>query len=482
MLVEMKSEDSVKNPRVLIVDDDDSIRLALQRGLQKLGCEILHASDGETGLRMLKETTVQVVFLDLRMPGIDGHTFLRRLSTYASATRVVVVSGQGNMDDVVDVLRGGAVDYLRKPWSQAELVAAYTRALDAFALLASPNPSRDETLSVASAGPATMATLSHLPSPSILPSPPEPRGFYPQPASINHAPAASAEAPAKLGAFQLVIERLKSGDVPLPAAPVVMSKMREMIRSNTVDAAQMATLVAQDQRLSAEVLRLANTAHYARAGRTSDLQNAVKRIGFRQIHHIVETVLLRSAFEGTDPWVRSCLNNIWQRSVATALAARCLVEVVPSAQKIDAGLAYLSGLFMDVGGSFLLWVLDETSAKSGQSIDKASATASVATHHRSLGRRIIESWHIDPVVQLVAAQHHSDPGPCAGVGMYKALVAVGAMVAEHLNLPPDITQVGSGLDPLIQMKLLSTLGLTKAELLRVGTAIQPEFDAITSGG
>ncbi len=475
----LESDDSVQNPRVLLVDDDDSIRLALQRGLQKLGCEILHAADGEAGLRMLKETSVQVVFLDLRMPGIDGHTFLRRLSTYASATRVVVVSGQGNMDDVVDVLRGGAVDYLRKPWTQSELLAAYTRAMDAFAALASPKPSHDVTFADAYGG----STANPLPVPptAILQAPTEPRGAQQQTPPLNHAIAARGEGPAKLNAFQLVIERLKSGDVALPAAPVVMTKMREMIRKNTVDAAQMAMLVSQDQRLSAEVLRLANTAHYARAGRTSDLQTSVTRIGFRQIHHIVETVLLRAAFEGTDPWVRSCLHDIWRRGVATALAARCLVDQIPSAQKMDAGLAYLSGLFMDVGASFLLWVVDETSAKSGQPIDKASATASVATHHRPIGRRIIESWHIDPVVQLVAALHHADPGPCAGVGMYKALVAVGSMVAEQLKLPPDLTQVGSGLDPLVQMKLLSTLGLTNADLFRVATVIQPEFDAITHG-
>jgi CheY-like chemotaxis protein/HD-like signal output (HDOD) protein len=481
MLAETKADDWLQNPRVLLVDDDDSIRLALQRGLQKLGCEILHASDGETGLRMLKETSVQVVFLDLRMPGIDGHTFLRRLGTYASATRVVVVSGQGNMDDVVDVLRGGAVDYLRKPWSQPELAAAYTRALDAFALLAKNHKvARDTFAAPTTATPVMHSAAVHAPplSPDYL----DPSVIYQPPVATNHPTTVSGEPGAKLDAFQLVLERLKTGDVPLPAAPVVMSKMREMIRSNTVDAAQMATLVAQDQRLAAEVLRLANTAHYARAGRTSDLQTAVTRVGFRQIHHIVETVLLRSAFEGTDPWVRSCLRDIWRRGVATALAARSLVELVPNAQKIDASLAYLSGLFMDVGASFLLWVVDETGTKSGQPIDKASATASVATHHRSLGRRIIESWHIDPVVQLVAALHHADPGPCAGVGMYKALVAVGAMVAEQLKLPPDITQVGPVLDTLVQMKLLSTMGLNSGDLFRVASVIQPEFDAITSGG
>src|SRR5687768_3222412 len=142
-----------------------------------------------------------------------------------------------------------------------------------------------------------------------------------------------------------VLAGLKAGDVVIPAAPVVLTKMRAAMQSKTITAAQMATLVSQDQRLAAEVLRLANTAHYARAGRINDLQAAVSRIGFKQIHQIVETVLLRSVFDARNPWTLNSLSEIWRRSVAMALASRALAAGMPATAHLDPSVAYLAGLF-----------------------------------------------------------------------------------------------------------------------------------------
>ncbi len=64
---------------MLIVDDEEMVRTALTRNLSRLGCDVVVARDGEEALRAALDLKPAVVFLDLRMPGIDGHALLRRL-------------------------------------------------------------------------------------------------------------------------------------------------------------------------------------------------------------------------------------------------------------------------------------------------------------------------------------------------------------------------------------------------------------------
>src|SRR5262245_31891254 len=110
--------------KVVIVDDDHMIRAALRRALGRLGYEVVEANNGETGLALIASAQPEVVITDLRMPGVDGHTLLRRLAALPASPGVVAISASGTMEDVIEVLRWGAVDYLKKPWTPAELAAA----------------------------------------------------------------------------------------------------------------------------------------------------------------------------------------------------------------------------------------------------------------------------------------------------------------------------------------------------------------------
>jgi CheY-like chemotaxis protein len=115
--------------RVLIIDDEEAIRVALTRHLQTLGYQAEAAGGGAEGLSMVLASRPDAVILDLRMAGLDGHALLRRFGTAAPGLPVVVLSGSGTMDDVIAVLRAGAADFLRKPWTRVELEAALSRAL-----------------------------------------------------------------------------------------------------------------------------------------------------------------------------------------------------------------------------------------------------------------------------------------------------------------------------------------------------------------
>lgn len=108
--------------RVLVIDDEDSARRAVVQGLRVAGAEVLEAADGEAGLAMALGGGVDLVVLDLRLPGMDGETVLATLRR-SSAVPVIVVSSKRHEDDRVGVLDLGADDYLVKPFTVRELEA-----------------------------------------------------------------------------------------------------------------------------------------------------------------------------------------------------------------------------------------------------------------------------------------------------------------------------------------------------------------------
>ena len=116
--------------RVLVVDDEPSMALAMAQVLRRRGFEVDTAGGGEQALAALARRSYGVVFTDLRMPGIDGHTLVRRIHTHSPATRVIVVTAYATVQSAVSCVRDGATDYLMKPFSPEALERAATDALN----------------------------------------------------------------------------------------------------------------------------------------------------------------------------------------------------------------------------------------------------------------------------------------------------------------------------------------------------------------
>jgi two-component system KDP operon response regulator KdpE len=114
--------------RVLVVDDDAQILRAVRTGLQARGYEVTTAGNGETALDRLATESVDLVVLDLTLPGIDGHEVIRRLRAF-SEIPVLVLSVRESQDDKIVALDAGADDYVTKPFAIGELLARM-RALE----------------------------------------------------------------------------------------------------------------------------------------------------------------------------------------------------------------------------------------------------------------------------------------------------------------------------------------------------------------
>jgi two-component system nitrogen regulation response regulator GlnG len=117
--------------RILIADDEDSLRWVLEKGLKQAGYEITAVRDGDSAVRAFEADPFDLVFLDVRMPGIDGLTALARLRQIRKDAQVVVMTAHGTMDTAIQAMQKGAYDYLAKPFDLDEVMLLTERALAA---------------------------------------------------------------------------------------------------------------------------------------------------------------------------------------------------------------------------------------------------------------------------------------------------------------------------------------------------------------
>jgi two-component system nitrogen regulation response regulator GlnG len=119
------------NARILIADDEDSLRWVLVKALEQAGYDVVAVKDGEAALRAFAAEPVDLVFLDIRMPGLDGLSVLARLREREPDAQVVVMTAHGTMDTAIQAMQHGAYDYLGKPFDLDEAVLLAERALSA---------------------------------------------------------------------------------------------------------------------------------------------------------------------------------------------------------------------------------------------------------------------------------------------------------------------------------------------------------------
>ena len=127
---------SKRELNILVVDDEAYIRRSLRGYLEDAGYSVVEAADGGQAVDIFGRGGVSLVLLDLRMPKMDGLQTLAQIRTLAPETPVIVISGAGTMDDVVQALRLGAWDYLAKPIADLAILGhTVQRAVERLSLL-----------------------------------------------------------------------------------------------------------------------------------------------------------------------------------------------------------------------------------------------------------------------------------------------------------------------------------------------------------
>ena len=119
----------VKNNKILLVDDEESIVKSLQQDFKQEGYEITIALSGEEAIEKLRDQQFDMVLSDLAMPGVDGIAVLNEAKKVNPEMITVILTGYGDMTSAIEALRLGVDDYLLKPCDSEELLVRTSRHL-----------------------------------------------------------------------------------------------------------------------------------------------------------------------------------------------------------------------------------------------------------------------------------------------------------------------------------------------------------------
>lgn len=121
----MKKSDT----KILIADDDDSLRRVLEFQIQEAGFEVVSAANGAQALEIFSAETVDCVITDWRMPRMSGLEFIRRASAIRSETPIIVITAFGDVETAVEAMRSGAFDFITKPFDRQTILLTVEKAL-----------------------------------------------------------------------------------------------------------------------------------------------------------------------------------------------------------------------------------------------------------------------------------------------------------------------------------------------------------------
>jgi PAS domain S-box-containing protein len=126
----MKMERNEKT-KILLIDDEESIRRLLSISLGHKGYQVITAEDGEKGIELFRRERPVIVLTDIKMPDIDGLEVLRQVKELDPEAQVIVITGHGDMESAIEALKLEASDFLNKPIRDEALMIAIKRAQEA---------------------------------------------------------------------------------------------------------------------------------------------------------------------------------------------------------------------------------------------------------------------------------------------------------------------------------------------------------------
>ncbi len=118
------------NEKVLIVDDDESVRWVLKKSLEKEGLTAVLAQDAAEAFARLNEGGIALVLMDIRMPGMSGFEALDKIQKDGKGVSVIIMTAQATMQNAIEAMRRGAFDYITKPFDLDEVNLLVQKALD----------------------------------------------------------------------------------------------------------------------------------------------------------------------------------------------------------------------------------------------------------------------------------------------------------------------------------------------------------------
>lgn len=269
----------------------------------------------------------------------------------------------------------------------------------------------------------------------------------------------------------LTIERVMDSLRQLPSLPVVVLEVLETFEQEDVDVDVLARKIAQDQAISARVLRIANSSFYGLQTRVGTVQEAVVVLGFRSVRAMIMSVAATNSFPQHDcPGFNHAA--FWRHCVGTALCARKLAGHA----RMNGEMAFTAGLMHDIGRLVLVTYFPR---------EYAAALAYRAQHdcamviaerdvlgldHSVVGAALAERWKFSQALREAIAGHHT-PQDCTAASL-AGIVHVADLTAHALGLSGEENELVGPMSEVAWHRL----GIDWTQLKSVLAEVEADFE------
>lgn len=259
------------------------------------------------------------------------------------------------------------------------------------------------------------------------------------------------------------LEQIVEGIVNLPPTPRILPKLQKLLRDPDSSIHDIISLVKVDAPMTAQIVRLSNSAYYNTGERVQSLEEAVNRLGFREVYRVTSVAAAHQVMGEALPLYNMGKGELLEGCVSTAVL---MVEIGSRARRMDLDAAYTTGLLHSIGKViinqyFLKHGLELYGNTSGETIDMMWERKLLGFDHAAAGAAILEKWKF-PEEILVPVRCQLEPLTAPAHKAWTCQLYIARMISPLLRTKPGTSP---NLDELqIEQEILDSAGIDMEKL------------------
>jgi HD-like signal output (HDOD) protein len=236
--------------------------------------------------------------------------------------------------------------------------------------------------------------------------------------------------------LDVVQEYAASETLNLPIFPGVARELYAKISDENCSIADIAHIIAKDQAMAGQMLRLANSAFFAGLNKVRTIKESIMRLGVRQVYNFLVAGSQKDFYVSRDPVVAKHLDILWKHALATAKGTQWLLRKTGYPEEADEG--FLAGLFHDIGKLLLLKVFETIRAeRKDVALSESFLFEILDVMHVEQGYAMMTGWSIPEVYCDVAKRHHEEDVDTAGPLLLAVRIVDRVCAKTGISLNPD---------------------------------------------
>jgi putative nucleotidyltransferase with HDIG domain len=206
--------------------------------------------------------------------------------------------------------------------------------------------------------------------------------------------------------LQIIKDQCSSEGLQLPVFPATAVQIQKLVERKDFSLKQVSELICRDQALASAVLKLANSAFFSGFRKIGSIQDAVMRLGAKQILNCIIMMGQKSLYSSKNKLLNGYLQSLWQHATACALGTKCLLEKTGYKELAQEG--FLAGLLHDIGKLLLLKVVENVSASEPVSLPDPFILEVLENFHIEQGYEFARRWNFPEYYCNVIRDHHRE--------------------------------------------------------------------------